>query len=283
MSKWFGAAETLVVFALAWLLFYYLQFITPWISGFDGYYHIKYAWLLRTQGIFQEFPWAQFSLWSEHFADKEFLFHVLLIPFTFCADLATGVKHAAVVFAALFIANFNLVLRLHRVPLRYLWIMLLLVAGDVLLYRLCLPRPHLLSMSFMLWLVHATVRQRYVLLAVLSFFYAQSYTAIHMPLVLGIIFCVGQLLMREQLNWRSLSVPTLAVLLSLLVSPFFPHNLVVFYVQNLEAGMAAVVLEHQPLSGIRTQTDVNALLFHLQSAPADAMGRRAVSGSVASQ
>ena len=234
MSKWFCAAETLVVFVLAWLLFYYLQFTTPWISGYDGYYHIKYAWLLREQGIFQEFPWAQFSLWSDHFSDKEFLFHVLLIPFTFFADLATGVKHAAVVFAAFFIANFNLVLRLHRVPLRYLWIILLLVAGDVLLYRLCLPRPHLLSMSFMLWLVHATVRQRYWLLAVLSFFYAQSYTAIHMPLVLGIIFCAGQLLMREKLSWRSLSVPTVAVLVSSLVSPFFPHNLVVFYVQNLE-------------------------------------------------
>ena len=234
MSRWFCAAETLVIFALAWVLFYYLQFTTPWISGYDGYYHIKYAQLLREQGIFQEFPWAQFSLWREHFADKEFLFHVLLIPFTFGADLATGAKHAAVVFAAFFIANFNLMLRLHRVPLRYLWLALLLVAGDVLLYRLCLPRPHLLSMSFMLWLVHATVRQRYVLLAGLSFFYAHSYTAIHMPLVLGIIFCVGQLLMREKLSWPSLVVPTVAVLVSSLVSPFFPHNLVVFYVQNLE-------------------------------------------------
>ena len=234
MSKWLCVAETLVVFALAWLLFYDLQFTTPWISGYDGYYHIKYAWLLRENGIFQEFPWAQFSLWRDHFSDKEFLFHVLLIPFTFFADLATGVKHAAVVFAALFIANFNLVLRLHRVPLRYLWLALLLVAGDVLLYRLCLPRPHLLSMIFMPWLVHATVRQRYVLLAVLSFFYAQSYTAIHMPLVLGMIFCAGQLLMREKISWQSLVVPTLAVLVSSLVSPFFPHNLVVFYVQNFE-------------------------------------------------
>lgn len=234
MSRWLCAAETLVIFALAWVLFYHLQFTTPWISGYDGYYHIKYAQLLRERGIFQEFPWAQFSLWREHFADKEFLFHVLLIPFTFGADLATGAKHAAVVFAAFFMANFNLVLRLHRVPLRYLWLALLLVAGDVLLYRLCLPRPHLLSMSFMLWLVHATVRQRYVLLAGLSFFYVHSYTAIHMPLVLGIIFCAGQLLMREKLSWRSLVVPAVAVLISSLASPFFPHNLVVFYVQNLE-------------------------------------------------
>ncbi len=234
MSRWLMATETLVIFALAWLLFYYLQFTTPWISGYDGYYHIKYAQLLRQHGIFQEFPWAQFSLWRDHFSDKEFLFHVLLIPFTFFTDLVTGAKHAAVVFAALFIANFNLVLRLHRVPLRYLWLALLLVAGDVLLYRLHLPRPHLLSMTFMLWLVHATVRQRYGLLAVLSFLYAQSYTAIHMPLVLGIVFCAGQLLMREKLSWRSLAVPAVALLASVLVSPFFPHNLVVFYVQNLE-------------------------------------------------
>ncbi len=234
MSKWFCAAETLLVFSLAWLFCWYQQFTTPWIAGYDGYYHIKYAWLLRERGIFQEFPWAQFSLWTDNFSDKEFLFHVLLIPFTFFPDLVTGVKHAAVVFAALFIVSFNLILRLHRVPLRYLWVVLLLVAGDVFLFRLHLPRPHLLSMTFMLWMVHATVRQRYTLLAILSFLYAQSYTAIHMPLVLGIIFCAGQLLMRERVSWRSLVVPLLAVLVSILISPFFPNNLVVFYVQNFE-------------------------------------------------
>ena len=234
MSKLLCAVESLVVFALAWLLFHYMQFVTPWITGYDGYYHIKYAWLLRENGLFQEFPWAQFSLWREHFSDKEFLFHVLLIPFTFFEQLDTGVKHAAVMFAALFITSFNLVLRLHRVPLRPLWVLLLLVAGDVLLYRLYLPRPHLLSMIFMLWLVHATVRQRYVLLTVLSFFYVHSYTAIHMPIVLGIIFCAGQWLMRDKISWRSLSVPSISVGVSSLVSPFFPHNLVIFYVQNIE-------------------------------------------------
>ena len=234
MSRWLWLIESLVVFGLAWALFYYLQFTTPWISGFDGYYHIKYAWLLREHGIFQEFPWAQFSLWRDHFSDKEFLFHVLLIPFTFFDQLDTGAKHAAVVLAALFVVNFNIILRLHRVPLRYLWVLLLLVAGDVFLYRLCLARPHLLSMIFMLWLVHATVRQRYVLLAALSFVYVHSYTAIHMPIVLGIIFCAGQWLMREKISWRSATVPSLAVGVSSLVSPFFPHNLVVFYVQNLE-------------------------------------------------
>ena len=234
MSKWVWLVESLVVFVLVWLLFYYLQFVTPWISGFDGYYHIKYAWLLRQNGILQEFPWAQFSLWRDNFSDKEFLFHVLLIPFTFFERLDTGAKHAAVVLAALFVVNFNLVLRLHRVPWRYLWVLLLLVAGDVLLYRLCLARPHLLSMIFMLWLVHATVRQRYGLLAALTAVYVHSYTAIHMPIVLGIIFCAGQWLMREKINWRLVFVPLLAVLLSSLVSPFFPNNLIVFYVQNLE-------------------------------------------------
>ena len=234
MSRLGWAIEALVIFTLAWLFFYFWQFSTVRVIGFDGYYHIKYAWLLRQHGIFQDFPWAQFSLWRDNFADKEFLFHVLLIPFTFFADLQVGAKHAAVFFAALFIANFSLVLRLQRVPVRYLWTVLLFVAGDVFLYRLHLPRPHLLSMILMLWLVYATVQQRYVLIAVLSAVYVHAYTALHMPVLLGIIFCAGQRLMGEKISWRSLYVPSLAVAVSSLVSPFFPNNLILFYVQNLK-------------------------------------------------
>lgn len=255
--------ETLVVFSLAWPLFYFLQFQAPYINGYDGYYHIKYAWLLRQQGIIQEFPWAQFSLWRDHFADKEFLFHVLLIPFTWFDNLASGAKHATVFFASVFVANFNLLLRLHRIPLRYLWLLLLLIAGDVFLYRLHLPRPHLLSMTFMLWLVHATVRQRYILLAVLSAIYVHTYTALHMPIVLGIIFCAGQLLMREKINWKSLQVPVLAVLCSALVSPFFPRNLTTFYVQNLELVWQNVFLQLNLDQGSELKPlPMRYLLFH---------------------
>lgn len=239
-TSWF--LESLLVFCLSWLLFYILQFSSPYMHGYDGYYHIKYAYLMRTEGLWTEFPWAQFSLWRDHFADKEFLFHILLIPFTYFNDLTIGAKHATVLLGATLIASFNLVLRLQKVPLRYLWLVLLLVAGDVLLYRLQLPRPHLLSMILMLWLVYATINRRYILLAILSFTYAQAYTAMHMPIVLGIIYCLGQLWLREKITWKALYVPTLAVLASVLASPFFPNNLIVFFVQNLDLAWKQLTL-----------------------------------------
>ena len=58
----------------------HLQFQTPWIPGYDGYYHIKFAQLLPSIGFSGEFPWAEQSLWARSFADKEFLFHVLVSP-----------------------------------------------------------------------------------------------------------------------------------------------------------------------------------------------------------
>ena len=60
-----------LVFAGAWAFLHSLQFRTPYILGYDGYYHIKFAWLLPSIGFTREFPWAAHSIWATQFADKE--------------------------------------------------------------------------------------------------------------------------------------------------------------------------------------------------------------------
>ena len=72
---------TVGVAVVAYSILWKIQYASPAPLGADIYYHLKFAQITSRQGILQEFPWCQFSIFKDHFADKEFLFHTLLLPF----------------------------------------------------------------------------------------------------------------------------------------------------------------------------------------------------------
>src|SRR5574338_737060 len=113
-----------------------IQFGTPDMPDNDGFYHIKLAWLMRTEGLKPEFSFLPLSILNaDAFYDHHFLFHVALIPFTF-GDLRMGAKWAAVVFAGLaFLAIWYLFQR-QRVPFAWLWALGLLGISDAFLFRM---------------------------------------------------------------------------------------------------------------------------------------------------
>lgn len=264
--KWHVAGtlvvENVLVFVLSLLAFWWLQFLTPHINGHDGYYHIKYAYLLANGELWQEFPWAQFSWWTDHFADKEFLFHILLIPFAYLFDdLATGAKYATIVLASGFVTSFNLILARNNVTMRHLWLILLLGAADVFTYRLFLPRPHILSMILMLWIVETLLNRRLVALAILCALYTHSYTAIHMPIIMAITVVIGQWLLADKINWRPVIVVIGSVIGSSVLSPFFPNNWLIFYVQNIEFAWQQLFLDVNLFQGSEIQPMSTRYLF----------------------
>ncbi|MCK5428507.1 MAG: hypothetical protein KAI94_03500, partial [Anaerolineales bacterium] len=60
-----------------------VQFSTPDLAGNDGYYHIKFAYLMRTEGLQPDFPWLPLTILNaREFSDHHFLYHIALIPFT---------------------------------------------------------------------------------------------------------------------------------------------------------------------------------------------------------
>ena len=225
--------ETLAVFVAAFFLIRYFQFLQPHIYGYDGYYHIKYSYLLRTEGFIRDFHWAQFSTWKEYFADKELLFHVLLIPFTYFSDLQDGAKYAAVSFSSGVITSFFLFLRLNSVRWRYLWMFLLLAAGNIFLFRLMYTRPHLLAIIMTIWLVHFLINRRYVWFGILTCVYMQAYTAFHMPLLLAIVVVFARWFQEQKFEGRLLFIAFSCSGGSLILSPYFPDNIATYWLQNV--------------------------------------------------
>ena len=74
-------AKLLSIFILFSALIFLIQLCAPGFVGADAYYHVKVSELMMQQGIFDRFPWTQTSIWKDRYADKEFLFHLYLIPF----------------------------------------------------------------------------------------------------------------------------------------------------------------------------------------------------------
>src|ERR1700687_2575575 len=112
------------------LVFWWLQFSTASIccGDFDGYYHIKWSqqlWNgLRTGHFSPRFIWLPLtSLNASHYADQHFLYHLLLVPFTWFGDLRLGAKVATMVFGS--VAIFSLYWLVLRYRIRYplLWLM----------------------------------------------------------------------------------------------------------------------------------------------------------------
>jgi hypothetical protein len=143
-STLFFTAVLLGIFAgsLAWI-----QFSTPDLPDNDGYYHIKLAYLMRTQGLRPEFPWLpQTILNAREFSDHHFLFHIALMPFTL-GDLRLGAKWAAVIFPTLAFLSIWWLLYSQRVPYAHLWALGLLAVSEAFLYRMSITRAQSLSLA----------------------------------------------------------------------------------------------------------------------------------------
>ena len=237
------AVESVFIFALGFIILFYFSSLNSELFWYDSYYHIKFAFLSRTLGLLSEFPWAAYSIWSDAFADKEFLYHILLIPFTLGDDLMLGAKSSAAFFGAGVFASFYAFLRLVGVGHAWLWTLLLSTAGSYFLMRLNLTRPHVLSVSLAIWTIYALLNSRRWFLFALGVIYPLAYTAFHLPIILFGLSALAKVwhLIQEKsfelkkLNREVLLFGTLifGVCISLLFHPYGERILSLFYIQNI--------------------------------------------------
>jgi hypothetical protein len=205
------------------------QFATPSLVGNDGYYHIKMAYLLRTEGLRPAFDWLPLTvLNADEFVNHHFLFHVLLMPFTL-GDLRMGAKLASVVFPALTFLAVWWLLRGQRVPYAALWSLGLLVVSEAFIYRMSMPRSMSLSLGVLVLALHWLLTQKYRRLLPLAFLYVWLYNAFPLILIVAAIYVAARWLIERRLEWRALLYPAMGVGLGLVINPYFPGNLVFAY------------------------------------------------------
>ncbi len=224
-----------LIFVLFSALFSLIQFASPNLSGVDAFYHIKYAELYQTLGIketLHNFSLAgEYSILNQHPTDLSFFYHILLIPFTY-SNLIIGSKLMAIILAALIFTAFYWVLKKFKTKYSFFWTLLLFAASSSFIFRLTLPRPFLLSILILILGFYLIVKKKYIWLFILSTFYALTYTASELILIVSSIYISIEYYQTRKLDWKLLFYPLAGILTGLIVRPDFPQNFYNIFVQN---------------------------------------------------
>ncbi|MCB0102099.1 MAG: hypothetical protein H6635_06940 [Anaerolineales bacterium] len=211
-----------------------IQFSTPNLPDNDGYYHIKMAWLMRTEGLKPAFTWLPMSILNQaDYYDHHFLYHVALIPFTF-GDLLVGAKWAAVIFSALAFLAIWYLLNRQKIPFAWLWSLALLGISEAFLYRMSISRAQSLSLGMMALGLAWMFEGKYKQLAVLSFLYVWMYNAFPLMFALAGLYSLAILLVERRLEYRPLLWVGAGILAGLIINPYFPNNLIFTYHHFIE-------------------------------------------------
>jgi hypothetical protein len=193
-------AVWLAVVPITWV-----EYGTNAIIGLDGYYHIRYAQLLRLAGprLAIPFPWLPTTILNpKDFLDHHLLYHLLLIPFTLragsqltdaaaSATLIADAKLAAVLFAAAAIFVWFLIARAEGVRLPLLWLTLLLGSSSAFLYRLSMTRRQSVVLLLLLLAVHLVLTRRWRWLIPLGFAFFWVYDGWPVLMAVVAMGCIG--------------------------------------------------------------------------------------------
>lgn len=227
----------LVVAAAAVLLFYLAARVSapqPW--SYDEYYHLGIARLMRTDFRITSFRWTPFSIFFDHFADKEPLFHILLMPFAGLSLQRAGLF--GVLLGQIFLlAAFGFVLWKLAVP-RAPWFLFALAGlGPMFALRVDMCRPHIWLIGFALLVIGLLAAEvSWKVLAPICALFGLAHTggwiAIPFAALWGVAGLLSRLPSERRPEWRPAAAAAGGWLAGQLVHPNLPENFRLFWIQN---------------------------------------------------
>ncbi|MFC1624034.1 hypothetical protein ACFL28_01765, partial [Candidatus Omnitrophota bacterium] len=208
---------------------FFIQFLTPTLYGADGYLHIRMAEFLKEFGPRYDFHWARFSTFSDNFSDKDFLYHVFLIPFTFFKDIFFGAKVAAAIFASLLYFAFYLILRKYSNRIVLPFFLLTFFLSDMFLQAISRPRPISIVILITLLSIHLIMKKRHRLLFLTALLYSLGHITSPLIIIYALIIEIVRRLDRKEFCVKTIIAAFLGVLVGFMIHPNAPNNFLVFY------------------------------------------------------
>ncbi len=215
-----------------------LQFVVPNIIGFDGYYHIKVADIIKEQGFIDEFPWAKHTILSNNYADIQILFRIILIPFTFFG-LESGAKIASIIFAAIAFIIFYWFLTENKIKYPFFWTLLYLFTAESLMYRFLLPRQMPLVIALLILTIYFLQRKKYLFLGLTSLVFVLLHSSFVFQLILILLYFILEKIFSKKFDFKILLYPFTGIILGLVINPYFPNNIYLLYIQIFKVNLIA--------------------------------------------
>jgi hypothetical protein len=190
----------------------------PYPLDNDTAYHLAVARMIRKYGVLHSFPWTQFSTQMNHYADKEFLFHLLFLPVN-SLELVTASRVVGIVTGTMMLTALYTLFCLEKVKLAGLWTILPLLSYEFL-FRFTLVRPHLLSLTLMIMLLWAAAHRKLAIIAVVSLLYPLSYVAFwQIPLIILAATESARFISSRQITFKPTLVSVVAIAAGVALHP----------------------------------------------------------------
>ncbi len=208
------------------------------LPGFDAYYNVALARIMAEEGwVLGSFPWTTCSIWTEAYFDKEWLFHVYLMPFVVLFGEIQGAKIATMTAVFLVGLSWGFLLRTLGVR-RHLYaamVSVLFATGYLFLCRLVLCRSVLFSLVFLPLCLAFMISRRRLPLFVATYLYMLSHAGAWHILLAAMLFDCCDLIKKESdaRNGKIMfNVVLLGVLSGLIINPYFPRIIYGVFLQT---------------------------------------------------
>jgi hypothetical protein len=218
------------------LIFWQLQFKTSAIccGDYDGYYHIKWSRMLweslRHRSFPPQFIWLPFTtLDPTHYVDHHLLFHFFQMPFTWFGDLRLGAKVSATIFASLAVLSCYWLLVRYRILYPLMWLLALLACSAPFLYRLNMSKAPPFAIIYLVIGTHLLFTKKYWPLLPLGFIFALTYDMFVLLILAAVIWTAVIGWTEHRFEWRPLVWVLVGTAAGLIINPYFPTNLHLFY------------------------------------------------------
>lgn len=222
----------------------HFQFRLEVVRGADVYYHLAVAREMLASGPLQSFPWTPYSLFAERFADKEFLFHVLLMPLA-SLDIVSAGQLGALFGQVAVVGALATILWRWRTPLAPLVVLGLCAIGPPLPVRLSMCRPHTFTLAFSLIVLGLLCSRRPRLLALFlcaglhGLFHSGGWLSVAFAGLYGLSALLALDGQKRRLDWQPIAATAAGWLAGQLLHPNAPANFEVLWLQNVVVPLGA--------------------------------------------
>ena len=229
-------------FAVA-ALFAWMRISAPLPWSYDEYYHLGLAREMRTEPRIESFRWTPFSILYDHFADKEPLFHLLLLPIA-SLPLETAGVAGALLGQIFLVGSFAWALWSVRAPRPWWFVLALPALGTLFAQRLEMCRPQVWLVGFSALVLALLVERRWKALFVVSALFGLAHTGGWIAIAMAALWSLSGLVVREEpearrVPWQPIAAAAGGWLLGQLVHPEVPANFRLFFIQNFVVPLQA--------------------------------------------
>jgi len=212
-------------------------------NSLDAYFHVQIADMGPSVYLTKFFPWTTLSVWSEHFSDKELLYHLFLTvirsyqkyislplgsPFNFPAIFFTGMMIAAFVYSANYFKVRNIIY----------YSLLLIFISPFFTDRILMLRPHVLAITIMLLacpLIHSIKNYKDLgKVFIFAFFSSWAYSNPHFILLPITAFAITKFKHKPYLAVTILLAAIFGLLSGLTIHPQFPNSFLIWKIQCID-------------------------------------------------